>query len=526
MITSYTNFDLELEGVGDVTGEGDLHFSVHVPARLREPERSLLTAAARDQIRRLRERRLTTHGIRDLGSELARLLFPGQVRELLREAWRTRPKDQGLRIRLKAVSPVLAGVPWECCFLPEKGFHGLAGFLGQNPLLSLARFEVFRESDKDLHPVEGRLRLVALFASAPGFENLDLKAEEQSLRDCFAQLPGCAIDLYPDATVRMLRDALEAPTHIFHFGGHGSFHEESSGAIHLFSTDSPDKRAASVSCQQLVDRLRTQSDTLRLVVLNACDTAHIGAISPGSGLAPGLIRLAGIPAVIGMQFRIDDACARVFNECFYSALVKGASIDAALTLARQAIFNECRGKDPDNYEPAFRDWAAPVLYLQSNQAVLFPERGPTITSLRKALKECKPSRADLEKLCEAIQDHLRARGVYRPILLHHISHQSDLDGVIDDLVHWLVDQGFADDLLNVMPPSAPTSAPNPAIPQHSFTNTLRAQTLRKELDALAEEYQAVSNQLLQEINYATQVKLKRQLDQLEAKMKKIEQELS
>ena len=52
---------------------------------------------------------------------------------------------------------------------------------------------------------------------------------------------------------------------------------------------------------------------------------------------------AGIPAVVGMQFRIRDRNAIAFSRAFYRALAAGQSIDAALTDGRFAIFNEGGG---------------------------------------------------------------------------------------------------------------------------------------------------------------------------------------
>jgi len=62
-------------------------------------------------------------------------------------------------------------------------------------------------------------------------------------------------------------------------------------------------------------------------------------------------------------------------------------------------------------------------------------------------------------------------------------------------------------------------------PQSYLTDTLKAEMLRQQFAALAEEYKAVGAQILSEIDPRTRVRLTRQRDQLEQEIQVIEQQI-
>lgn len=88
---------------------------------------------------------------------------------------------------------------------------------------------------------------------------------------------------------------------------------------------------------------------VRLAMLLACETARVGTQQVFSGLAPGLL-LAGVPAVIGMQYVVLDDFANSFANEFYNALQRENDVLAALRVARRL-----------NMQGA---WYSPVLYLR------------------------------------------------------------------------------------------------------------------------------------------------------------------
>jgi hypothetical protein len=107
---------------------------------------------------------------------------------------------------------------------------------------------------------------------------------------------------------------------------------------------------------------------VRLAVLGACEGGRRDQVNAWTGVVPALTR-AGIPAVVGMQYKIRDKNAIVFSRRFYRALAAGQPIDAAVTDGRLAILN--RSGDDE------RDWGVPVLYLRTGEGVLFPRTRPT-----------------------------------------------------------------------------------------------------------------------------------------------------
>jgi hypothetical protein len=88
---------------------------------------------------------------------------------------------------------------------------------------------------------------------------------------------------------------------------------------------------------------------IRLALLLACETARIGDHLVFSGLAPGLI-LAGVPAVVGMQYPVTDLFASSFANGFYARLLRSNDLLDAMRAARALQARE--------------SWYSPVLYLR------------------------------------------------------------------------------------------------------------------------------------------------------------------
>ena len=206
---------------------------------------------------------------------------------------------------------------------------------------------------------------------------LDLATERRSIAQALKDLPGIGLKYYPDdpadllgATATSVEEALVKPAHIFHFSGHGEFNGdmgerygslEGAGSVILVGDDG---RAKPFPAQKLALTLSGRS--VRLAVLTACEVGQRDAANAWSGVVTALAH-AGIPAVVGMQFRIRDSNAVAFSKAFYRALAAGQPIDAAVTDGRLAIFN--RGDDNE------RDWGVPVLYLPCCRWRLVPPVG-------------------------------------------------------------------------------------------------------------------------------------------------------
>ena len=148
------------------------------------------------------------------------------------------------------------------------------------------------------------------------------------------------------------------PWHIFHFIGHGGFDAlREEGLLALCDSEGhPDTMTATELGREIADH-----PTLRLVVLNACESATAAKRDIFSSTAATLVR-RGVPAAIAMQYEITDRAAVEFTELFYEALAEGLPVDAAVTDARKGLSNAIR----DTLE-----WGIPVLMTRSPDGVIF-----------------------------------------------------------------------------------------------------------------------------------------------------------
>jgi len=159
------------------------------------------------------------------------------------------------------------------------------------------------------------------------------------------------------ATYAALQDKVRKNFHVLHYIGHGTF-EAGEGRLLL---EDEEGKSHPVGAEVLANLLRGR--TLRLVVLNACETAVSSEQDPFLGLAPALIK-ASIPAVVAMQTAMmPDKSAIVFAREFYQALADYEPLEACMTEARLAIQGAVGADLPD--------WAIPVLFLRAEDGRLF-----------------------------------------------------------------------------------------------------------------------------------------------------------
>ncbi len=166
-------------------------------------------------------------------------------------------------------------------------------------------------------------------------------------------------------TWRDLQRAMRrGPWHIFHFIGHGGFDRATDEGLIALADDAG--RAHLLRATDL-GRLLDDHYPLRLVLLNSCEGARGGERDAFSGTAATLVR-RDIPAVLAMQYEINDEAAVEFSRSFYEAVADGLPVDAADSEARTAV-GICLG---DTLE-----WGTPVLYLRSPDGRVFDVHQPT-----------------------------------------------------------------------------------------------------------------------------------------------------
>lgn len=319
--------------------------------------------------------------LEELGSRLFKALFRGSVRSCwarsLAEA--TQEPERGLRLKLQlnlADSSVasLAELPWEYLFSPEHG--GFLGLQRQTPVLRHMRLPLPVGQPHAARPLR-----VLIVSSQPGsMPHLALAEEAEKIASTLGSLPGVETLSLKNPTIEILRETLLRQSfHVLHLMGHGGFDPETGQGVLYFAGNGG--AAEAVSGALLAPHL-SGLPSLRLVFINACETACTNARAPFAGVATALLR-AGLPAVIAMQRPILDGSALEFSRTVYRRLTAGDPIDAAVTEGRLAI---ARGHG------ALLEWGTPVLFLRADDGRLFTsEPAPatatpeTRTGLKRAL---------------------------------------------------------------------------------------------------------------------------------------------
>ena len=354
-------------------GQGEKKEQVSVPAQFMQ------------QLRWLEARQLDQDVSRqmDLGEVLAALLLPVYARQLFSESLKRLRDDEGLRLRLR-LEDELADFPWEYLYInTSRGERTSSGFLALDPRISIVRHEAIAIPGDWFQSPDSRRVVVAMASPQPyaRYPKLNgLPAEQRALREALSGIAGLEAVYLPEyatsepdqrlgATLKDIMASLMKRTDVFHFSGHGEFAEEmgpnvgsviGEGAIVLANAAN---EALPVAADRFAEILRGRG--VRLVVLGACETGRRDGINVWSSVVASILK-AGIPAVVAMQFTIQDALAAEFCGAFYRALVAGFSVDEAVALGRAAIRAASVGPMSDA-----RDWGAPILYLRASNAVVF-----------------------------------------------------------------------------------------------------------------------------------------------------------
>lgn len=149
---------------------------------------------------------------------------------------------------------------------------------------------------------------------------------------------------------------------VFFFVGHGSVSPYTNKPALVFGPDNAPLRWW--DSDDIYQQLSSQDWAPRLVVLNACESAHSGSsmAAVSSAFARG-----GALAVIGNQATVTETHALELAERLCRHLVQGTSLDAAFAQIRNSL-----GQMPNGWSR--RDWALPVLSVAvpPDQVLAFP----------------------------------------------------------------------------------------------------------------------------------------------------------
>jgi hypothetical protein len=354
---AYHQFEIRISGAPgtytvsarSLAGEASGDFRNPVPPGQRESMWMLLTRRAGEAT-----------DVEEMGQRLFDALFDGEVRELFRAASALADRDPsgaGLRIKLVLIPPELHSLPWE--FLYDGEIKDFVALYKKTPLVryveQLVAVPRFRPVDK--------LRLLIVVSSPANFAPLDVVGEIDIIRTALEpwRLQGwLEYDVVRgrEATARDLGELLRAKEyHVFHFLGHGALEPDTGEGMLLL--EGADGLSDPLRADQLA-RLLGDEREIRLVFLNACQTAAASESAPFSSVAGRLVRI-GVPAVVATLYPISDPAATSFAREFYQALAHRYPVEAAVAEGRKQI-----DISVGNYE-----WGVPILYLRAQHGYIF-----------------------------------------------------------------------------------------------------------------------------------------------------------
>ena len=362
--TRYLDFDLSVERIGEniyrsrvlASPAGLAKAEFNLPFSALEIENFVLKVGrTRRMVRRIESPEMQI--AKEFGSKLYKAVFNDDIQSALRSSLdQARAQGVGLRIRLRMNdAPELVDIPWEYLYNPT-----LNRFLALSVNTPVVRYLELPESIQPL-AVKLPLRVLVMIANPKNYPALDVESEWRNLKQAVSDLEERGLlsleRLEPATPVALQRSLRRQEYHIFHFIGHGGFDESAQDGMLLLEDENGLGRPLS---GQALGTILHDEDSLRLVVLNACEGARSGKNDPFSGTAQSLVQ-QGLPAVIAMQFEVSDAAAITFAHEFYAALADSLPVDAALGEARKVIFSS--GNEIE--------WGTPVLYLRATDGLIF-----------------------------------------------------------------------------------------------------------------------------------------------------------
>ncbi len=362
-----TTLDFELE-IGPGTGDsypvvarapgGEVATSMRLPVTLAELSRRLavirVAVVASSAVLR-RGPTSDEQPVRQMGQWLFEALVADDVRGLyVASSQRAREDGSVLRLVLRVRPPELARLPWEFLFDP-----GRQDYLGLS--MPLVRYPEVLAAVQPLQAAVP-LGILGMVARPDDQHALGVDDEQRRLHDALAGLRRDGVvqlGWVAGQTYRDLENALDrGPWHVFHFVGHGGYDRDLDEGTLVLGDEAG--RTDPVGADDL-SRLLAEHHTLRLVVLNACQTGWAGVSDAFSSTAGALMR-RGIPAVVAMQFEITDPAAIRFAQTFYQNVAKQLPVDISVMRARRAL----RLAKKDTLE-----WGTPVLYLHTPDGRIF-----------------------------------------------------------------------------------------------------------------------------------------------------------
>lgn len=318
-----------------------------------------------------------------LGAEIARALAEGVEKRTLLVRVPADPED--------TLAAAFARVPWEIAVAP-----GFEGTLGDRNVVVRAALSGSVVSEAEIAPGKKPVRVLLVFAEAPGQRPLAARLERERLLDLFfgEVMPGYDVEvdvLCHGVTRGRIREAVRARGgyHVVHWSGHGHVN------LLQIGVDAGEKAEEHISGQELVGLFSGAGGFIPPVVfLSACHSGSMLAVKdwetlraslgedagtkqgePGlekvlaepsgfTGTALSLLR-AGVKQVVAMRYEVGDVYARRLARRVYRGMFAEQAhhaVDGAVALARGELLGDAR-RDPKRAEEySAVDHATPLVF--------------------------------------------------------------------------------------------------------------------------------------------------------------------
>lgn len=302
----------------------------------------------------------STDNLDDIGRKLSKDLFQEEILNAYAHSQgMVNARRQGLRVRIRIDPGIkeyadLMNLPWE--FLYDSTTDSPIELANNRAII---RDSITPKPVTSLN-VDPPLKVLAVTSDPKDYPPLRLGREKDFLQKMSKKIPSIEVEFLRGTTIDAVDDEMSRQEyHIFHFMGHAGFNKKSKKCVLIFKG----KRNKGIAVDGA--RLKTAlADSVRLVFLNACETARIPEENPFAAIPTELL-LRGIPAVLSMQFPISDCAAIRFCTYFYRHLAKGLPVDQCVGKGRQKIYLK---------EGISSEWGTPVLFMRSTDGVIFKIR--------------------------------------------------------------------------------------------------------------------------------------------------------
>ncbi|HKO98689.1 MAG TPA: CHAT domain-containing protein [Pyrinomonadaceae bacterium] len=389
--TGYEEFRIKLSG-GEQPNSPDMSFRLmassvggetvvvdyYPPVTSLEIEEAFAGVARANTQFALSIQRSTSDEIRALGERLYNSVWQSRITDLYHQSYGiAQSKGKNLRVRFVIDHPALAALPWEFLFEPAR-----KDFLSLSTRTPIARQWAWPTATPTRPAIiEPPLRVLVVEAEVRPWdigsaEEIAMLQRLGKSSDGLLEVVKVVNNASPTSLIEALKDDSYNVLHLCLSGATDAVlaRGTGSGSITSFSTDRPslpqslvlmDENSGSNRTPQRVDL-----DLLRTVI-NRRDIQLINLSGDCTDwLASQLTEVS--PATLGWRGLNTPAAYQSFSEGFYSPLVKGLPLEAAVTQGRKEI---------DAKYPGGKEWGMPVFYLQT----------PDGMTLRQQTKSAKPA---------------------------------------------------------------------------------------------------------------------------------------